>query len=507
MSAYALESLAAIRGAIDSAKPSAEGWPVPTPLPDALPPVMAFDPELLPESIREWVMDTAHRMQCPPDFPAVGAITALSSLIGARAVVQPKAKDDWQVVPNLWGLVVGSPGVMKSPALSESLRPLNRLEAQARERWEAERESWSLDAKVAELQQEAQSKEAKSIATRDPEKARELLRPIETPPPPLERRFIVNDATVEKLGEFMSINSWGFLAYRDEIHGLLKSMDRDGQEGARAFYLQGYDGNQPYTFDRIGRGTVRIDRVCLAMLGGIQPGRIQSYVRDAVNGGAGDDGLLQRFGLTVWPDITTGFKNVDQWPDSTAKQRAYDVFERLGALEVTGEQPVWRFDHEAQAVFNEWREQFEPEIRAGDLHPALVAHLSKYRKLVPALSLVFAMIDALDAGMIQQHHLLRALAWSDYLRSHAERLYSAAVVPETGAAKTLLTKIRAGLLGNAFTPRTVAQKSWAGLGSTDAARKAAELLADYDYLHREMVQTGGRPSEQYTVNPRVLGAS
>jgi putative DNA primase/helicase len=38
------------------------------------------------------------------------------------------------------------------------------------------------------------------------------------------------------------------------------------------------------------------------MVGGIQPGRIQGYVRDAVSGGSGDDGLLQRFGLIVERD-------------------------------------------------------------------------------------------------------------------------------------------------------------------------------------------------------------
>ncbi len=73
----------------------------------------AFDPEMLPEALRPWVMDIANRMQCPTDFPAVGALVALSSLIGARAVVAPKARDDWRVVPNLWGMIVGRPAVMK----------------------------------------------------------------------------------------------------------------------------------------------------------------------------------------------------------------------------------------------------------------------------------------------------------------------------------------------------------------------------------------------------------
>ncbi|MEJ8821519.1 YfjI family protein [Variovorax humicola] len=475
---------------------------MPLPLPDALPPVMPFDADLLPVEIRGWVMDIAHRMQCPPDFPAVGAIAAISSLIGARAVVQPKAKDDWQVVPNMWGLIIGSPGVMKSPALSEALRPLHRLEAAAREAWELEKETWDLDAKVAEMANDANSKSARALVAKDPAKARALLKPADVPPSPLERRFIVNDATVEKLGDLMSSNPWGFLAYRDEIHGLLKGMDREGQEGARAFYLQAYDGNQGYTFDRIGRGTVRIPRVCLSMLGGIQPGRIQSYVRDAVSGGAGDDGLLQRFGLTVWPDVSGDFKNVDQWPDTPAKQMAGDVFDRLGAIGTTGEPRIWRFDPPAQGLFNEWREPFEREIRSDEIHPALIAHLSKYRKLIPALALVFAMIEVTDAGVITESHLTRALAWSDYLRSHAERLYSAAVMPETSAAKTLLSKIVAGALGSTFTPREVAVKHWTGLTTPDAVRKAAELLADYDWLRGGVVRTGGRPSERYEVNPR-----
>ena len=501
------ENLARVRGAIEAAQPSLDGWPLPIALPDTLAPVMAFDPELLPDQLRAWVMDISHRMQCPPDFPAVGAVAAISSLIGARAVVQPKAKDDWRVVPNLWGLIIGNPGVMKSPALSEVLRPLNRLEAKAREAWEEEKEAWDLDVKVAEMASEQNAKDARQHAIKDPAKAKELLRPVDLPASPLERRFIVNDATVEKLGELMNVNPWGFMAYRDEIHGLLKSMDREGQEGARAFYLQGYDGNQAYTFDRIGRGTVRIERVCLAMLGGIQPGRIQSYVRDAVSGGAGDDGLLQRFGLTVWPDITGDFVNVDQWPDTPAKQKASDVFDRLGQLETNGEPQVWRFDEQAQAIFNDWREEFEPKVRGGDLHPALVAHLSKYRKLIPALALVFAMIDAPDAGVISAEHLARSLDWSEYLRTHAERLYSAAVMPETGAAKALLAKIRSKALGDSFTARDVARRCWAGLQSTEAVRKAAELLVDYEWLRLDVLQTGGRPSERYEVNPRVWSAA
>ena len=497
-----------------------DAWPEPTPLPDALPPVQAFDADLLPLALRGWVMDIAHRMQCPPDFPAVAALVALSSLIGARAVIQPKAKDDWQVVPNLWGNLVGRAGVKKSPALGEALRPLNRLQATEFERWQLEHDAWALDCKVMAMQDDANEKKAKGLAGKDPAAARALLEPVDIPAEPTARRYIVNDATVEKLGELMQQNPWGTLSYRDEIYGLLTGLDKPGQEGARAFMLQSYDGNQGYTFDRIGRGTVHIPRVCQAVIGGIQPGRIQEYVRGAVAGGSADDGLLQRFALTVWPDVAGEFIHVDQWPDTPAKQTAWAVFERLAELEPASdtEPVVWRFDDAAQALFVEWLVPFETEIRGDDLHPAMVSHLSKYRKLIPALALVFALVDTPDTGgVIHERELIRALSFADYLRTHAHRLYAAAVTPETTDAVTLLSRIKAGklvdrdgLILDSFTPRQVALKHWAGLGTPDAVRKAANVLADYDWLRRELVPggaAGGRPSDRYTINPLARGAA
>jgi putative DNA primase/helicase len=510
---HQVAGLDTVRRCIEAAPATGNGWPAPTPLPEALPPVQPFAADLLPVALRGWVMDIAHRMQCPPDFPAVAALVALSSLIGARAVVQPKVRDDWQVVPNLWGMTIGRPGVKKSPALSESLKPLHRLQADEFELHEAAHAAWALDCKVSAMQDDANEKKAKGLASKDPVAARALLEPVETPAEPLARRFIVNDATVEKLGELMTQNPWGTLSYRDELYGLLTGLDKQGQEGARAFYLQSYDGNQGYTFDRIGRGTVHIPRVCLSMIGGIQPGRVQEYVRGAVAGGSADDGLLQRFGLAVWPDTGGEFVHVDQWPDTPAKQAAWSVFERLATLQPANEAEaaVWRFDGAAQALFVEWLVPFENEIRGDDLHPAMISHLSKYRKLIPALALVFAMIDTPDSGgLIGEPELLRALAWSEYLRTHANRLYAAAVTPETTGAAALLAKIKAGKLADGFKTKDVKQKGWSGLSTTEDVRKAAAMLEDYDWLRCDVVPpgaAGGRPSETFRINPCLTGGA
>ena len=51
-----------------------------------------------------------------------------------------------------------------------------------------------------------------------------------------------------------------------------------------------------------------------------------------MRGGAGNDGLLQRFQLFVWPDVSKEWRNVDEWPDTEAKNEAFAVFEYLDKL-------------------------------------------------------------------------------------------------------------------------------------------------------------------------------
>ena len=188
------------------------------------------------------------------------------------------------------------------------------------------------------------------------------------------------------------------------------------------------------------------------------------------------------------------------------------MFERLAALQPASETEaaVWRFDEAAQALFVQWLVPFETEIRGDDLHPAMVSHLSKYRKLIPALALLFAMIDTPDSdGLVREPELLRALAWGSYLRTHANRLYAAAVTPENTGAAALLVKIKAGLVKDGFKLKDVQQKGWAGLATTEEVRKATAMLADYDWLRCDVVPpgaAGGRPSETFRVNPCLKGS-
>lgn len=493
-------------------------WPEALPIPDGLLPVEKFEAALLPAALRPWISDIAERMQCPIDFPAVGAMVALSSVIGRKACIYPKRYDDWHVIPNLWGAIVGRPGVMKSPALSEAIKPLDRLAAKANELHAEAMRDYKLKERLNELADKADEKKAQDLVRKGKHAEAEQLLAASMDndgnPPPALRRYKVTDASVEALGEVLIENPFGTLAYRDELNGLLRSLDKEGQEGARAFYLQGADGNQSYIFDRIMRGrNLHIPAVCISMLGGIQPGKLQAYIRDAVSGGAGDDGLLQRFGLLVWPDIGGEWRNVDRWPDTEAKRQAFAVFEKLDAMQPgtdaeTGEPaPVaYRFTAEAQSIFDEWRRDLETGLRSGEHHPAMESHLSKYRKLAPALALVCALADG--ESEVGRDSLVRALAWVDYLRSHANRAYAAGTRPATDGAKALLAKIKTGAVSDGFKPADVYLKGWAHLGNPEEAHAAINMLCDLGYLRRVEILPGirgGRPSITYQINPASMG--
>ncbi len=492
-------------------------WQVPQDIPNNLLPVEPFDFSLLPESVCPWIQDIAERMQCPPDFLAVGAIVALASVIGRKACIKPKRYDDWTVTANLWGVVVGRPGVMKSPALGEILKPLDRLMAQANDQHKEALKEHAIQVQMQKMTAQNNETKAKNLLKKNmDEQAKQILigmAKTEDISPPYLRRYKLTDTSVEVLGEIHMENPWGVFVYRDELNGLLRSMEKEGQEGARAFYLQGQDGNQSYTFDRIQRGrNIHIPAVCISLLGGIQPAKLQAYIHDAISGGSGDDGLLQRFSLLVWPDVGGEWRNVDRWADTEAKDRAFETFGRLDAMspatnQETGEQvpAVFRFSDAAQVEFEGWRAALETELRQGNLHPALESHLSKYRKAVPSLALVIGLTDG--EREISHKSLLRALSWAEYLRSHAERAYAAGAAPDTAGAVALLAKIRERKVVDGFSPRDVYLKGWTSLNTPEAAHAAARMLCDLYHLRRiEQPKRagGGRPSVSYQINPETL---
>jgi putative DNA primase/helicase len=485
-----------------TAVPASEEWPDPMPLGSELPPVEPFSLDLLPEALRPLVEDTAERMQVPLDYPAVVAVLCLAGVTNRRATIQPKALDtSWTEVPNLWGGIVAPPGFMKSPVISAITQPVNRIEADWRKQYESE---------VSHYQQQREEADLRNAAWRERYKAAQKagkdapLRPDDSPAGPVCRRLTTQDATAEKLHELLRDNPAGVLVIRDELSGWLATLDRPGREGERGFFLSAWNGDTPYTMDRIGRGSVHVDACCVSMLGGIQPARLRSYLADAVQDGPQNDGLFQRFQVLVYPDIPRHWRYVDRVPNAAGIAKAERLYSSLAHLDAA-EPRRFHFAADAQELFIAWLTDLKGKVRGDDLHPALVAHLSKYPKLMPSLALLFELVDG-GTETVSLQHAQQAAAWCDYLESHAGRIYSMLISPERQAAAELGRHLKAGWKrqNGMFTVRDVYQNDWRGLNAPDAVRRALPLLEDFGWVRRvELEQGKGRPTELYVINPKL----
>ena len=340
-------------------------WPEPTPLPSGLSPVPAMDPLMLPDSLVPWLQDISDRMQVPLDFVGVPAMTAIGSVVGSKIGIRPRQMDDWTEVVTFWAMLVARPGFMKTPAVSAIMGPLRYLEGLASDAHAGLQKEYELDEEVYKKKRSAAASKGQRIDDPGPEE-------------PVWRRYFTNDSSYEKVCEILNDNPSGILLHRDELVSLLRFLDQEQNSQARGFYMTAWGGKDPYNSDRIGRGAIHVKRATVSVLGTTQPGAISEYVRRAVSGGRGDDGMIQRFGLITWPDTSPDWKNVDRYPLVEPRDRAWQVFKDLDAATGFGAEqgafdpiPFLRFTPEAQAEFEPWREKLEARVRGGDLHPSI----------------------------------------------------------------------------------------------------------------------------------------
>ena len=485
-----------------------EPWPDLAPLPARLPEVPTLPPEMVPEQLRSWLLDVADFNCIPLEYVVTPAVVGLSGMIGRSVVIKPERLIDWMVTPNLWGGIVGRPGMMKSLAVSGALSPLTRLEARAAETYEQARRDAEIETELLQAAR-AQLKGKKGAGlTRE---ALQDLKQRELDNKLTERRFLLQNISVEKLGELLRDNPRGLTFGRDELMSLIRDLSQEARAEALGFILAAWNGDEPYTFDRIGRGTVRIPHACVSIVGGVQPGLLADFVAQSRAGGKGDHGLLQRFQLFVYPDSLGKWERPTRPRDHNAKNVAFDVYEALDGLydpEREGP-PVLTFDTEAQQIWNDWRDELENRLRGHEFEsaPAFESHLSKYRSLVPSLAAVFHLVqvatpelraDAL--GDVTAETLELALNWAAFLELHARKIYAHELGLSMIGAYALAEKIKAGRVKDGDGTRDLRRKDWADL-SGQKFDTALEQLRSLGWVRIEDVPTGGAPREVLRLHP------
>jgi hypothetical protein len=501
-------------------------WPEPDEIENnTLLPVKALSLEILPEPYKEFIRDIAYRMQCPVDFVAISSVITTATVVGAGCGIKPKQFDDWLVIPNLWGAAIGRPAILKTPSVNEPLKMLSKLEKTSQEALNKEKDSYDADMVVYGLRIKNAHNDIGSAFNNNSEseidasKKRYALVQQDKPTKPVVRRFKSNDSTIEKMGEVLAENPRGILLYRDELTGLLHSWDKDGHEADRAFYLEAWTGGNSFTTDRIGRGTIEVENMCVSLIGTIQPDKLIKYLYQALNGH--NDGFMQRLQLAVYPD-EPNWKLIDMVPNSQEKERAFEIVKALASMDFTshgailqvGEKiPCFRFCSGAQPLFNGWLISLEQKIR-NEESPVIQEHLAKYRSLMPSLALLFHLINLASGDCYEEVGVSRgatekAVAWCEYLESHARRIYGLCSTFEQQAVIALSKKIKNGGLQNPFAIRDIYRKQWHRLTDKNLVQVACDELVEAGWLRKNVVPPAFMQKSKisYLINPKLRGES
>ncbi len=118
---------------------------------------------------------------------------------------------------------------------------------------------------------------------------------------------------------------------------------------------------------------------------------------------------------------------------------------------------IMRFMPKAQVKFYEWLEHLHKEAKRGHFSESLQSHVLKMPKTIASLALIFELLDSgrFEIGL---YAITTALRWSNYLLSHAKRLYAAHDTLTAERAKLIVE--RCDHLPDVFTSRDVYKRDW-----------------------------------------------
>ena len=285
-------------------------WPEPVSL-DAGTRVPPFPVGALPPWLREWVVALSHSLQCPPDLPAMLALSVLSLTCAKKWRVQVR-RPDWPEPLNLYCAVALKSGESKTPSFTAATRPVHRFVAEERKRQDPE-------IKIATARYDVVSKRIEQLKIRAAKEADgpardRLMKEMEAAvleqatiqiPTPL--RLILDDVTAESLEQVMR-HQGGRAAILSDEGGPFELMGGrySDQIPNIDVYLKGHSGSAIAT-DRIGRPGGSIQNPALTIGLAVQP---EVIARLQEKRGFRGRGLLARFLWSI-PESRVGSRIPD----------------------------------------------------------------------------------------------------------------------------------------------------------------------------------------------------
>lgn len=453
-----------------------------------------FPVHVLPGPCADLVSEGAAALGCDPAYLAVPMLPALAGAIGNRRVLRVKGR--WAEPSVVWAAIAAASGTLKSPAQDLVLQPLRDREATELERHSEEVKGWE-----REMQR---WRDAKKTDRGDP------------PSPPVARRLILNDTTVEAMAVRLQENPAGLLLQRDELAGWLKSFDRYKDKGGGDLqqWLEVHRAGQ-IIVDRKGSGgrpaIVFVRRAAVSVVGGIQPGILARTLGEEQR----ESGLAARLLICHPPRTAKTWTETEVAP---ATLRAYaEVFERIAALRFARRDG---YDHApCELTFSAeakgpWIDFYGRQARRQNeaTDDDLAAAFAKLEGYAARFALIFAVVRGVDAPggdarVVDRPAMEAAIELAEWFSDETERVERHLLEDSTAGELRKVYEIAVSA-GGSLTVRQLMHARRRYRSDKDQARDALEALVTHgwgEWQVREPGPRGGRPTEVFVVRARGAG--
>jgi hypothetical protein len=377
-----------------------------------LPKAPAFPIDALPTACRKLALEAATALCCPVEFVAVPMLAALGSAIGNSRSIQ--LKEGWEELAVIYCAVVSGPGTKKTPPFKEAMAPVYRAQERLRKQYEE---------KKADHEEEMREYEAEKMRAKQ-----EKVAPSPPPEPPIMESTFVSDTTVEALTSNLGNSPRGLGLFRDELTGLVRSLDQykaGGRGSDRQFYLEAWSPGTMRVDRKGSKEPLILHRPFLCISGSIQPQILPEL-------GAGrEDGFLDRF-LLSYPDPMCS-----RWSDavipSGTKVAYRELYEGLRALEPGEDEETGQSEPrpvgltlEARELIKDKMNALREEMEALGFSEQLAGPWAKLEAYLGRLALIVALSRSTtteQAERVEREDVLAAAELVNYFQDMAKKVY------------------------------------------------------------------------------------
>lgn len=332
--------------------------------------------DAFPAKLQDMVLALARQENYSIEYTMASLIAAASTAIGNA--VNIRIRGGWVSSPILYMILVGRPGMGKTPPLDFAFHPIRKRDAKVIKQFKIDMENYN-----SILESQKGKKDERSSL----------------PPKPILKRTIISDFTPEALIRALNDNPRGVAVYVDEIMGMFNAVNQYSKGQLIEQLLTAFSG-KPLDVSRCSMPIpIHIERPFINIVGTMQTTR----VHELVDKGYKDNGLLDRI-IFVYPSS----QEISDWPideDSTVSS-----FEKYSALweDVINHiceicfitdgnndcalQNVLSFSSEAGAYFTDWRNGLIHKVNQIKDDGLIDSRVMKIPMIAARLALVFQIL-------------------------------------------------------------------------------------------------------------------